>query len=71
MSKVSDENGGKPGAEAASAPVVSEADRRRARVAQKLRENLQRRKHQSRARRQGEADEADGLPAAKTTQPDD
>ena len=42
-----------------------EADRK-ARAAQKLRENLSRRKHQARARRAGEADETNGLPAAKT-----
>ena len=44
---------------------VTEADRRRERAAQKLRENLSRRKQQVRARRAGQADEADGLPAAK------
>lgn len=41
------------------------ADQRRARAAAKLRENLLRRKQQSRARRAGEADQASGLPAAK------
>ncbi|NTF69345.1 hypothetical protein G6L81_15685 [Agrobacterium rhizogenes] len=45
---------------------VTEADRRRERAAQKLRENLGRRKQQVRARRAGQADEADGLPAANT-----
>lgn len=40
------------------------ADERKARAAQKLRENLMRRKQQSRARRKGAADETDGLPAA-------
>lgn len=40
-------------------------DERKARAAQKLRENLMRRKHQARARRAGEADETIGLPAAK------
>lgn len=40
-------------------------DERKARAAQKLRENLMRRKQQSRARRAGEADETNGLPAAK------
>ena len=39
---------------------------RKARAAQKLRENLARRKQQARARRAGEADETNGLPAAKT-----
>ncbi|KAA0701324.1 hypothetical protein DTW90_06025 [Neorhizobium sp. P12A] len=43
----------------------TEADRRRERAAQKLRENLARRKQQVRARRAGQADETDGLPAAK------
>ncbi len=46
-------------------PAVSESDRRRARAAAKLKENLSRRKQQVRARRAGEADETDGLPAAK------
>lgn len=41
---------------------------RKARAAQKLRENLQRRKQQARSRRAGEADETDGLPAAKTNE---
>ena len=44
----------------------TEAELRRARAAQKLRENLARRKQQSRARREGEADLTDGLPAAKS-----
>ncbi len=44
---------------------VTEADRRRERAAQKLRENLARRKQQVRARRAGQADETDGLPGAK------
>lgn len=43
----------------------SEAELRRERAAAKLRENLQRRKQQARARRAGEADETVGLPAAK------
>jgi hypothetical protein len=49
----------------------TEAELRRARAAQKLRENLQRRKQQARARRDGEADLTDGLPAAKPHQSDD
>jgi hypothetical protein len=40
-------------------------DERKSRAAQKLRENLMRRKQQARARRAGQADETDGLPAAK------
>jgi hypothetical protein len=43
----------------------TEAEIRRDRAAQKLRENLSRRKQQTRARRSGHADETDGLPAAK------
>jgi len=39
---------------------------RKATSAAKLRENLMRRKAQARARRAGEADETQGLPAAKT-----
>jgi predicted RNA-binding Zn ribbon-like protein len=42
-----------------------QAERRRVRAAEKLRENLGRRKQQVRARRAGEEDETDGLPAAK------
>lgn len=42
-----------------------EAERRRGRAGEKLRENLARRKQQVRARRAGQADETDGLPAAK------
>lgn len=40
-------------------------DERKERAAQTLRENLMRRKQQARARRSGEADETNGLPAAK------
>ncbi|MGE7370625.1 hypothetical protein ACQKKX_16405 [Neorhizobium sp. NPDC001467] len=43
----------------------SEAERKM-RAAAKLRENLQRRKQQARARRAGEEDATIGLPAAKT-----
>lgn len=39
---------------------------RKARAAKKLRENLQKRKQQVRARRAGDADDTIGLPAAKT-----
>jgi hypothetical protein len=38
----------------------------KARAAAKLRENLMRRKTQARARRAGEAEQGQGLPAAKT-----
>ncbi|WP_245458874.1 MULTISPECIES: hypothetical protein [unclassified Rhizobium] len=59
-SEVSDE-----AAEPVGGKQITEADRRRERAAQKLRENLSRRKQQVRARRAGQADETDGLPAAK------
>lgn len=49
----------------------AEAERRRERAAQKLRENLMRRKSQARARRAGDADETEGLPAAYSPQQDD
>jgi hypothetical protein len=52
------------GAKGASG-AASEAERRRARAAAKLKENLARRKRQLRARRSGQADETEGLPAAK------
>jgi hypothetical protein len=45
--------------------MEAQAALRRERAAEKLRENLSRRKQQVRARRSGEADEANGLPAAK------
>ena len=41
-----------------------QAARRAERSAQQLRANLQRRKAQTRARREGRADETEGLPAA-------
>lgn len=45
---------------------LSEAEqRRRIRAAEKLRENLARRKQQSRARRAGRAEDGEGLPAAR------
>ena len=54
---------------------MSEAERqaqaRRERAARTLRENLQRRKQQGRARRAGDADEAIGLPAAGSDVPVD
>ncbi len=42
-----------------------QAERRAERLAEQLRANLQRRKAQVRARREGRADETDGLPAAR------
>ncbi|MBE1504118.1 hypothetical protein H4W29_001299 [Rhizobium viscosum] len=45
--------------------MEAQAALRRERAAEKLRENLSRRKQQVRARRSGQADETDGLPAAK------
>lgn len=50
---------------------LTEADHRRLRAAKKLKENLQRRKQQQRARRAGEADDTDGLPAANSSKPAD
>ncbi|EUB98711.1 hypothetical protein PMI07_004992 [Rhizobium sp. CF080] len=41
-------------------------EQRKAKAAAKLRENLMRRKTQARARRAGEEDSTQGLPAAKT-----
>ncbi|MGY5800282.1 hypothetical protein ACXHMN_03020 [Rhizobium sp. LEGMi12c] len=61
---VDDGLGGEAG-EPVGGRQVTEADRRRERAAQKLRENLSRRKQQVRARRAGQADETDGLPGAK------
>ena len=49
----------------------SEAEARRQRLAKNLRDNLQRRKQQMRARRAGDADETSGLPAAKTDESED
>ena len=49
----------------------SEAEVRRQRLAKTLRDNLQRRKRQMRARRAGGADETSGLPAAKTDESED
>ena len=50
---------------------TTEADLKKARLARNLRDNLQRRKQQMRARRAGGPDEASGLPAAKTDESDD
>lgn len=47
------------------AMIEEQAKLRRERAAEKLRENLARRKHQTRARRAGQEDETSGLPAAK------
>ena len=64
-------------AEAENAPAkrrqkdTTEQDLRKARLAKTLRDNLQRRKQQMRARRSGAPDEAIGLPAAKTDESED
>ncbi|MEI2298054.1 hypothetical protein [Ensifer sp. MJa1] len=50
---------------------TTEADLKKARLAKNLRDNLMRRKQQMRARRSGAADEAIGLPAAKTDESQD
>jgi hypothetical protein len=47
------------------AAIEQQAKLRRDRAAEKLRENLSRRKQQTRARRSDQADETNGLPAAK------
>lgn len=60
--KQADESRGERARKAAAAREAQ----RKARAAAKLRENLTRRKSQARARRAGEADSTDGLPAAKT-----
>lgn len=62
---------GKLKAEARNASALQVAEQRRMRAAQKLRENLMRRKQQSRARRSGEAIEGEGLPAANSPESDD
>ncbi|NKN34872.1 hypothetical protein HFC70_00725 [Agrobacterium sp. a22-2] len=62
---------GKLKAEARNASALQVAEQRRLRAAQKLRENLMRRKQQSRARRSGDAIEGEGLPAANSPESDD
>jgi hypothetical protein len=59
------------GASGRGKPKLSAAEeQRRLRVAAKLRENLARRKQQARARRAGEAEDGEGLPAANSSNPD-
>lgn len=60
---------GNPGGGLRHADVA--AAQRKARAAMKLRENLMRRKQQQRSRRHGEADDTEGLPAAKSPDRDD
>jgi hypothetical protein len=50
--------------------IRTEAEIRAERLAKTLRDNLQRRKQQARARRSGAADETVGLPAAKKDESD-
>ena len=61
--------------ETKSGKIRTEAEIRAERLAKTLRDNLQRRKQQARARRAGEADETTGLPAgtsaAKKDESDD
>ncbi|MEY9167312.1 hypothetical protein ABIE78_005431 [Sinorhizobium fredii] len=59
------------GSRSGAAAGKSEAEVRRQRLAKTLRDNLQRRKQQARARRAGDADETSGLPAAKSDESDD
>ena len=56
--------------ETKSGKIRTEAEIRAERLAKTLRDNLQRRKQQARARRAGAADETDGLPAAKKDESD-
>ncbi|GEO83488.1 hypothetical protein GCM10007920_41550 [Ciceribacter naphthalenivorans] len=60
---------GREGARVRHADIA--AAQRKARAANTLRENLMRRKLQQRSRRQGAADETEGLPAAKSPDHDD
>ncbi|MDE1159759.1 MAG: hypothetical protein PW791_16085 [Neorhizobium sp.] len=65
MSEDDENRPSRPASERA-AEVQRREEERRKRAAAKLRENLMRRKSQSRARRAGDADETIGLPAAKS-----
>jgi hypothetical protein len=65
MSEDDENRPSRPSSERA-AEVQRREEERRKRAAAKLRENLMRRKSQSRARRAGDADETIGLPAAKS-----
>ncbi|OHV73322.1 hypothetical protein [Ensifer sp. LCM 4579] len=60
-----------PGSRSGAQAVASGAEVRRKRLAKNLRDNLQRRKQQARARRAGATDETTGLPAAKTDESED
>ena len=60
-----------PGPRGGTQKGLSEAEARRQRLAKTLRDNLQRRKQQARARRAGDADETSGLPAAKSDESGD
>ena len=54
-----------------SAKIRTEAEIRAERLAKTLRDNLQRRKQQARARRAGEADETTGLPGMSAAKKDE
>jgi hypothetical protein len=71
MAMQSDDNNKHAPGRAKGAGHSSEAEARRLRLAKNLRDNLQRRKQQMRARRAGAADETSGLPAAKTDESED
>jgi len=64
--ETSPERGESRGDRARAAQAAREAERR-AKASAKLRENLMRRKGQARARRAGEADETQGLPASQSS----
>ncbi|OAP41121.1 hypothetical protein AU381_04340 [Sinorhizobium glycinis] len=66
-----DDKGRAPGPRSGAKAGKSEAEVRRQRLAKTLRDNLQRRKQQARARRAGDADETSGVPAAKSDESGD
>lgn len=59
-------DGGSPQGAPRRLPQPTQAELRVARAAEKLRENLMRRKAQTRARRKGEAETGIGLPASQS-----
>jgi uncharacterized membrane protein len=66
MANDGEDDGGEARRKAARQRQVEQAaEQRKARAAEKLRENLMRRKAQVRARRKGEAETGTGLPASR------
>jgi len=68
MRIMTDKTDPESGATQRKAEVERQAAKRAERSAEQLRANLQRRKAQVRARREGRADETDGLPASASRQ---